>query len=361
MTAGSWSVGSPPYDSSLFFGSKSWNGGNGKTETWNGGIRVKWNNYTMTHYRWYQTINAFHSGIGAINNQNPASLKTLTGWGANDDLRLLAKLAEQIKGHSFDLGINIAEGRKTYEQILGNLSSIGKALIALKHGHPGQALRQLGVPTHRWRASQLSLHDVSGRWLEMQYGWRPLVDQCYQAGKALAAQTGPRVLRFYASVGNRSATYNGSQSPSIYTYPVSVTYGKRIHAELYEDVGLSRSLGLVDPAAIAWEVVPYSFVVDWFIPIGTYLSVWSMIPSLLGRFITTERIGQKAGEGWSLTPLGHINSPERAGQRKSERWFKITRTVSSSLSVPLPRFNPLPKALSPGRIKNAIALIHQLL
>jgi len=31
------------------------------------------------------------------------------------------------------------------------------------------------------------------------------------------------------------------------------------------------SIGLVNPAAILWELVPYSFVVDWIVPIGQFL------------------------------------------------------------------------------------------
>lgn len=378
MTAGSWTVGSSAYANSKLYAQKTWSGTDGKFEAWQGGTRVKWNNYAMVHWRWTSTIKTSDFGVGSISKQTPATLKSLTGWSANDDLRLLAKLAERIKGHSFDLGINIAEGKKTYEQILGNLTSIGKALVALKHGHPGQALRHLGVPrgsysspirrrgvevgrARNWRG-ELTTQDVTGRWLEMQYGWLPLVSQSYEAAKALAAATGPRRLKFYASVGNKSATYEGSQSPTVYTYPVSVTYGQRIHAELYEDVGLNRSLGLVDPLAIAWEVVPYSFVVDWFIPIGTYLSVWSMIPSLKGRFLTTTRIGQKAG-GFALKP--GVTNPfviaGYGGTTKVERWFRIDRSISSSLAVPLPTFNSLPRALSPKRLLNAVSLIHQLL
>lgn len=246
---------------------------------------------------------------------------------------------------------------------MGNLSAIGKALVALKHGHPGQALRQLGVPTRHWRASQLSLRDVSGRWLEMQYAWRPLVSQSYEAAKALAAVTGPRVLEFSASVASKRATYVSHFIPQIF-YPVQVSYGKRLRAQLYEDVGLNRSLGLTNPAQIAWEVVPYSFVVDWFLPIGTYLSVWQIVPSLKGRFMTTERIGQKAGAftfDTSICAPGMRCYYQFKDSTSNQVWFQITRSVSSSLSVPLPTFNTPPKALSPKRLMNAVALIHSAL
>jgi hypothetical protein len=36
-----------------------------------------------------------------------------------------------------------------------------------------------------------------------------------------------------------------------------------------------NQLELINPAEIAWELLPYSFVVDWFLPVGNVLSAWS--------------------------------------------------------------------------------------
>jgi hypothetical protein len=356
MTSGSWSFGSSSYTSSQIHTDKTWSGGNGKTETWAGGTRLKWNDYTMTTYSFLvlgQIVS--NLGYGTIS-RAVSQAKSIVGWNANDDLRLLAKLTEQVRGHSFDLGINIAEGVKTYEGILGNLASLGKSLVALKHGQIGDAFRYLGTERKGWRT--LKSKDVSGRWLEMQYAWLPLVSQGYEAGKALAALTGPRSLRFTASIGTKYGSYEGSQGPFDYTYPVRTSYSKRLLAELYEPVSFNRSLGLVDPLSIAWEVVPYSFVVDWFLPVGTYLGVVGMIPNLVGRFLTIERSGMKAGDV-KFTAQGIANGFKNLTKR--ERRFNLTRTVSGSLSVPLPTFNSLPRALSPKRLLNATALIHQLL
>lgn len=357
MTAGSWTVGTPVYANSKLYANKVWSGTDGKTEAWSGGTRIKWNDYSMTHQKWVASGPhlAENFGVGSISNTSSSSLKSLCGWNANDDLRLLAKLSEVVRGHSFDLGVNIAEAKESYRTIVGNLAAIGKALVAVKHLRFGDAFRALGVPHDGWKT--LRSRDISGRWLELQYGWKPLVSQSYEAAKALEAVTGPRVLKFFASVGTKHGSYDGSQVPGQFKYPLAVSYSKRIHAELYEEVGLNRSLALVNPLQIAWEVVPYSFVVDWFLPIGTYLSVWQIIPSLKGRFLTTERWSQKL-TGVVLKP-GH--QVEYNGTVKTESWFRIVRTVSSSLAVPAPTFNRVDKALSPGHLKNAVALIHQLL
>jgi hypothetical protein len=360
VTTGSWSIGSSSYSTSKLYASKVWAGTDGKYESWLGGTRVKWNSYTMEHRRWSSIIADSNYGVGSITPLSAVSAQALVGWKTNDDLRLLAKLWESIRGHSFDLGINIAEASKTYSSIVQNCRNLGSALISLKHGRIGNAFRYLGVTGRRrsFATKRLSASDVSGRWLEMQYAWMPLVHDSYEASKALAALTGPRSLRFSASVGTKRATYNGTQVPGAFDYLVTVSVSKKILADLYEDTSFARSLGLVDPASIAWEVVPYSFVVDWFIPVGTYLSVWQSIPSLKGRFLSTTRIGQKHSGYRVILPAGN---PGYNGTRKTDSWFRIERVPSSSLSVPMPTFNSVPKALSPKRILNAIALTHQAL
>jgi hypothetical protein len=353
MTTGSWSVGVPGANSKLY-AAKSWSGSDGKYEVWQGGTRAKWNDFQMTHTRFSQGET---NGFGYANDVPLCSIndfKTIVGWTNNDELRALNKLAERIKGHSFDLAINMAEAGKTYGTVLRNLRSIGSGLVALKRGRPADAFRALGVSRNNRRPLRAS--DISGRWLEMQYGWRPLVDQAYEAGKALEAQTGPRVYRFRASQ-KKTKLVDLSSSPGFYELWSNASVSIKFLAELYEDVPLARALGLTNPAAVAWEVVPYSFVVDWFLPVGSYLSAWGIIPSLKGRFLTTTR-GSWVGCRFVKTspfPVGRKDSGLR------HKHFAMSRSPSGSLSVPRPAFNELPRALSPAHLYNAVALVHQSL
>jgi hypothetical protein len=359
MTTGSWTVG---VNSSEFpfYGFKSWTGTNGKTEPWQGGIRTKWNNYELQHVKWRQTPpTVFGRSPANLPAWTLAQIASAVGWSNNDDLRLLEKLSEVIRGHSFDLGVNIAEASKSYGTVVKNLRSIGSALHSLKHGRIGDVTRQLGRGSRDIK--RLDAKDLSGRWLETQYAFMPLIDQSYEAAKALEAVTGPRRLQFSAKSPTKRITFEASSSLANYLHEASATYSKCITCELREDLSLQRSLGLVNPAEIAWELVPYSFVVDWFIPVGTYIGAWGVIPALDGRFCTTLRGSEKSG------PISHGTNPANnnwtiyAACNKRELRFRTQRTVGGSLSIPHPSFNKLPKALSPKRILNAVALIHQRL
>jgi hypothetical protein len=357
MTTGSWTVNPPKQSDSVLYAEKIWNGDNGKYEVWAGGIRAKWNNYQMSTFRWTQNSNVQGTGdgwpdlpVGTIQ-----SAKDYVGWTDNEDLRVLNKLAEEIKDHAFDLGINIAEAGRTYGLVLSNLRSVGNGLVDLKRGNIAGAFRSLGVPERRRRP--LRAKDISGRWLEMQYGWRPLIAQSFEAAKALEAVTKQRKLRFMAKQSKRRLVNFGS--PPFYNSWALVDVQTRILAELYEDISFARSMGLTNPAAIAWEVVPYSFVVDWFLPVGSYLSAWGVIPALKGRFLTTTK-ASVTGDRFAKTSPFPLGRPT-AGYGLKRKKFIYSRVASNSLSVPRPTFKSLPSALSPAHLYNAVALVHQRL
>jgi hypothetical protein len=349
MTTGSWSVGISSTNSA-FFAHKDWNGADGKYES---SGKLKWNAYEMTHYRWTQDPGLLGYAPGMTLYTVMGSIRNAVAWGNAADLRTLNKLAEQVKGHAFDGGINIAEAGRSYNMILKNLRSIGSSLVNLKRGNVSGALRALGQSGNNRRP--LQAREVSGRWLEMQYGWRPLVDQAYEAGRALESFTRQRVVRFSAS-NKRSKLIDLSGTPSQYHVWSTLTYSRKYVAELREDMGVGRSLGLTNPAAVAWEIVPYSFVVDWFIPVGSYLSALGVIPHLTGRFLTIEKGSWVGSRFEKVDPTSaQVNKHLRC------RYLYYIRTPSSSLTVPKPTLVSVPQALSPGRIKNAIALIHQRL
>lgn len=367
MTTGSWTVGVNSVNSVLY-AEKAWTGADGKTEAWAGGTRLKWNAYQMSHHRWRYTTDPMGDGHPDLPKHTVAQFKSLLGWTSNDDLSLLNKLAEEIKGHAFDLGINMAEAHKSYGMILTNLRSVGSALVAIKHGNPSRAARALGV-SRQGRSSQLreairgrglrplTAKDISGRWLELQYGWRPLLDQAYEAGKALEAATQQRSLRFSASSQRKKLVDLGDGT--FYQMWTEAKVRVKIIAELYEDISFARAMGLTNPAAIAWEIVPYSFVVDWFVPVGSYLSAWGVIPALKGRFLTISQGSWKGSRFVKTSPFPLWRPATGYGLQRSR--FVIDRVPSTNLSVPAPTFKKVPQALSPAHLKNAVALIHQLL
>lgn len=119
---------------------------------------------------------------------------------------------------------------------------------------------------------------ASSAWLEYQYALMPLIYDVYGALEVL--KEGLRQDNFLFSV-QRTITGNvdpgafltSSAGPFMVTGEVQescrVVYWGRIRMTLASALA---ELGLNNPWLIAWELVPFSFVVDWVLPLGKILS-----------------------------------------------------------------------------------------
>lgn len=374
MTSGTIISGSDPrYPNFSGTGTyKNWMGGDGRTELIDGAVRTKWNSF-YSHKQSRSRNPASYSVLYKEFPDDPleeikqGDLYVDVAWDGfgrqldftdNDELRLQSQLLNQVKSHDFNLGVNLGEMSKTVDMVSTTLRKLGRSVLALKRGDFRTAARQLGA---RPRASKLGSKDVSGRWLELQYGWLPLISESYEGAKAFEAiSKGPRKKVFRTSI-KAKGTFEGSQSPSLNSALYREELNRYLQYEMYEEMTVERQLGLLDPLSVAWELLPYSFVVDWFIPIGTYLSNLNQVPSLKGRFLKTDvrkRFGYHEmnlttgwNNGWFVIAV--LSRP-----RDVNRETYVNRVASSALSPPLPSFNT--GGLSHGkRFWNALALAYQ--
>jgi hypothetical protein len=345
---------------------RHWSGGDGKYTVVNGFEALKHNPYFLeiVKKRGIRVPNppTYPAGnfvdIGSSFNVGLANLT------ANDTNHLLAKLFSKVKGHELQLAVCAAEGAKTIKLVKNSILTVGGALVDVKHGNMLRAAQRLGlIKSTLGRAksgrffrnpkASLSPEDISSRWLELQYGWKPLIEDVYQAAKAYEALTsGPRTYYYKVSTKRRHH-FDSSPAPSGYT---CMSVGELKQKMLYEYREVlpndePRSLGLEDPTVVAWELVPYSFVVDWFIPIGTYISNAHAAPSMTGRWCKTT-IREYSGE---LTAI--LNSAYLGATCDWERIIVERTAGTGGIYPPLPTFKSLDQALSPLHIVNALALV----
>lgn len=138
-------------------------------------------------------------------------------------------------------------------------------------------LRRLQRSAMRPQNKDNPLGFASKSWLEMKYGWTPLLSDVDNSAKALARswEDGGDHIKVYASatesiVGTPNppplVTMTGAGSG---TSTVRITgYYRVTNAALR----LGQGLGVLNPLSLAWELLPYSFVVDWFVPIGAFIN-----------------------------------------------------------------------------------------
>lgn len=153
------------------------------------------------------------------------------------------------------------------------------------------------IPKSWTRESQ----DFANVYLEFHFGWAPLVNDIYDSIQVLTKDwPKTRVSGSGAADWKRRSDVN--QTVTDETAVVKV----RIQADMVvtnPNLYLARNLGLVNPASIAWELVPFSFVVDWFANVGDVLDSYTDLVGLSAdnAFTTIQHIGSYSSS-WSLSP-----------------------------------------------------------
>lgn len=278
-----------------------------------------------------------------------------SGWTSNNDIALIGKLREAVAGSDFNAGVFLGEGREALSMISNAAIRIAASLRALKKGNLQKAAEMLTKGTTRHQGSRKT---TASNWLELQYGWLPLLKDAENGAKFLAHQMSVPLQH----VVRVSGSANGVAS-NLYVYATltsSRVYTRKSIKAILKEKDIIALSGLTDPLSVAWELVPYSFVIDWFIPIGNYLSARGLSQSLSGTFVTSTKFYRK-GSGATITAAG-APSLELDGRQSgcSKELITFDRTISSALAVPLPSVKPLSQVLSWKRATNAIALLSQL-
>lgn len=187
---------------------------------------------------------------------------------------------------------NLAESTVQLKQVVRMIGNTATKLLtsyrALKRGDLRRATRALfgsRPPRFRRNGYLSASKSVAENWLELQYGWKPLLSDIAVSIDSLAREFHP-LPRIARGVGNTSSTtevdilgpFNVSLA-SVNAFPA----GKRVRVKQTRvEIGMRYTVsdsdravlaqtGFLSPVSLAWELIPFSFVVDWFYPIGPYL------------------------------------------------------------------------------------------
>jgi hypothetical protein len=119
------------------------------------------------------------------------------------------------------------------------------------------------------------------------------------------------------------------------------------------------AMGLTNPLLIAWELLPWSFVVDWFLPVGKFVENMDATAGLTFKdgYLTTYEVIDSIGtvDGSYLSKTSGVNNIKRGIQSRK----KVTvyrQKLTDFPSNPAPSFkNPV----SLDHMLNAMALLSQ--
>lgn len=281
------------------------------------------------------------------------------------------RLFSQLKGEGTNIANMFAERKQTFSAISNTVTRIAYTIRDLKRGNLTSAIRRMaGDPK---TARKLRGKDIADQWIALQYGWLPMLSDIHGLVTGLHQRETvlyPKVFRASGSsfkAGTSANTWlnaKGVQEPwGMRRTEVNCKY--TVQAYPNNALASPAALGLTNPLVPLWEVVPWSFIVDWFLPVGNYLEQlsadhgWTFRNGCLSVLETnTEfalkqsghvRTGMGSDGTWTYTTALKIRGDWRS--------VSFSRTLLSGFPTPsLPRFkNPI----STGHVLNSIALLTQ--
>lgn len=239
--------------------------------------------------------------------------------------------------------------KETVSMVTNNVMKLVRSIKHLKKGKWEKAALALGVTPK----GQPKTKEVPGRWLELQYGWLPLLGDVHATCTSMFRD--PIISVRKTKTYTFSKSYSRSFSIGISSNTMTATLEGKLRVTHYTGIQLSSSaivtadnLGLLNPFDVLWEATPWSFVVDWFLPIGDYLS---SLTALKGVNLVDSSVTKRAD--WRVRGY-HTLETQPTGQVPFNFEGAYKERVLGMPSRPLPAFkNPL----SLGHFANAMSLL----
>jgi hypothetical protein len=171
-----------------------------------------------------------------------------------------------------NVGNLLGEMPESVKMITSNAITVLRAYRALRRRDYKAIPKILGVSSRKD-----AIGSPASVWFAYKFGWKPLIDDTYKLHSEVLKQLNRPKFARAKSVAVTEQLVSSIPAPYTSSYtiePKRVTKGCQVSVNYKVNnewlAGLN-SLGLVNPVSIAWELVPLSFVVDWFIPIGSFL------------------------------------------------------------------------------------------
>ncbi len=217
---------------------------------------------------------------------------------------------------------------------------------------------------------------LASNWLELQYAWKPLlkdIEGLIQLQKQYFNRSASevKVIRASARVERNSTSlvpHNLMQPADKAKYPgfgqhsslTLVKFGMRYRLR-NESLSYLSQTGFTNPINLAWEVLPFSFVYDWFHPLGPYFESFSNFEglTLVDGFQTTfTRWGSSIQFNTNAPSLSVPGAQLFVTGGRDEEWIRHIRTRLTTFPKNLfPQFrNPY----NATRAVNAIALLRSV-
>jgi hypothetical protein len=155
-------------------------------------------------------------------------------------------------------------------------SKTAKRMRRLHTRYYGNDVQKRMLKRRRSKGGDFSFNDL---WLEGRYGWRTLAYDLRDFDDAVRDYDGKRKIwteRSGYTISQSSTTEQSDKwSAGFLNCSTTTTTHSSIRGAVAAEFSPSRVT--LDPLNTAWELIPYSFVVDWFLGVGNALATSKLL------------------------------------------------------------------------------------
>lgn len=257
----------------------------------------------LLYYRWFYDKGTVHqSGYGAKAQGSP----TPSWWGAwSDSSSMRSKLSTAAQSAlvskvvsnapTWDVLTDLAESKETVGLLRSSAQWFMNLATAVKKRDVMTIARMFKVSTTKKGIKRLRRRlypkrtlggygvtvgsSMSNLWMTYRYGFMPMIYSMQDALIAFNAEFSKGVTlteqvtlsdSLYVETSADGNTSTGYKAKNRTSRSVQGSWRKKAYFN-YTNSMLARLASPVSLVKTAWEVVPFSFVVDWFISVGDYL------------------------------------------------------------------------------------------
>lgn len=325
----------------------------------NGRLRIR-ENPLLTEFHEYTSSAGWVWYTGA-RNTSPVSFSFYSSENSyykkyyRNDLMELAQNAFIEKASQFATNlVDLFRTRKeTIDMVTSKVRSLALAYRNVKRGRWRDVCEILGIsykkPTRKNRSNPPQA------WLEYTYGWSPLIGSVYQMINKPFPEP---YLEIRETVQKEIGfTLTSTRTAGVLKNDfVTGTYKAVCRGTIVADdaaLAAASSYGITNPGLAVWEALPYSFVVDWFLPVGDYLTSLTAFQGISVKSSSVSFTWDFKVTGTSTMDKNHSSKPRDMGIISgSTRYRGCDRIVT----VPTFTFKPS-NGLSLNRFASALSLL----